>query len=64
MEKKDLDLFLEKLKEVPDFGRVKFVFLYGSHTQGKANKLSDIDFSVYYDGNEKERFNFRERRDF
>ncbi len=59
MENKDLDLFLEKLKEMPDFDKVEFVFFYGSHAQSKENKLSDIDFAVYYNGDEKKRFDFK-----
>ncbi len=59
MEKKDLELFLKKLKKMPDFGKVKFIFLFGSHVQDKENKFSDIDFAVYCEGTEKERFNFR-----
>ncbi len=56
---KRIQLFLRKLKEMPDFDKVKFVFLFGSVAGGKQNKLSDIDFAVYYDGNGKERFKFR-----
>lgn len=52
-------LFLKKLKEMPDFNRVKFVILFGSYSQNKQNKLSDIDFAVYYDGDSKQRFKFR-----
>jgi len=53
------DLFMRKLKEMPDFNKVKFIFLYGSYAENKQNKLSDIDFAVYYQGDKKERFNFR-----
>ncbi len=54
-----INLFLKKLKEMPDFHKVKFVYLFGSYSNGKENKLSDIDFAVYYDGNRNERFKFR-----
>ncbi len=54
-----LTLFMKKLQETPDFDRVKFAFLFGSHAEGKANKFSDFDFAVYYDGSSKERFKFR-----
>ena len=57
--KDKINLFMKKLKEMPDFNRVKFVFLYGSYAEKKQNKFSDIDFAVYYDGESKERFNFR-----
>jgi|SRR3989344_899543 len=52
-------LFLKRLKEMPDFNRVKFVFLFGSYSQGKQNKMSDIDFAVYYEGEKDKRFKFR-----
>lgn len=58
MEEK-INLFMKKLKEMPDFNRVKFVFLYGSYAENRQNKFSDIDFAVYYDGESKERFKFR-----
>ena len=54
----NIGIFMKKLKKVPSFANVKFVFLYGSQTDGKANKMSDYDFAVYYEGNKKERFNF------
>ena len=57
--KNKIDLFLKKLREMPDFDKVNFVFLFGSHAQGKENKFSDIDFAVYCDGDKKERFKFR-----
>ena len=52
-------LLLKKLKELPDFDRVKFIFLFGSKASGKASKISDYDYAIYYDGNGKERFEFR-----
>lgn len=57
--KDEIKMFIKKLKEMPDFDRVKFVFLFGSQTEGKANKMSDYDFAVYYEGDSKERFKFR-----
>jgi len=50
---------MKKLREMPDFDRVKFVILFGSQTNGKANKLSDYDLAVYYEGDARERFKFR-----
>ena len=58
--KKEINLFMKKLREMPDFNRVKFVILFGSQALGKANPMSDYDFAVYYDGNDRERFDFRE----
>ncbi|MBS3075250.1 nucleotidyltransferase domain-containing protein [Candidatus Pacearchaeota archaeon] len=56
-----IKLFLKKLKEMHNINRVKFVILFGSYSQGKENKLSDIDFAVYYEGNKKERYEFRKK---
>lgn len=39
--------------------KIIFIILYGSLANGKHTPLSDIDLAVYYDGNKKERFNFR-----
>lgn len=50
---------MKKLKEMLDFDKVEFVFLFGSVPEKKDNKLSDIDFAVYHSGNKKERFKFR-----
>ena len=56
--KKEISLFIEKLREMPDFHRVKFVILYGSQALGKATPMSDYDFAIYYDGNKNERYRF------
>jgi len=56
---KKINLFIEKLKKMPDFSKVKFVFLFGSQVNKRANKFSDYDFVVYYDGDKRKRFNFR-----
>ena len=37
---------------------MKFVILYGSQASGKANKMSDYDFAVYFDGDKDERYRF------
>jgi hypothetical protein len=57
--KEKINLFLKKIKEMPDFHRVKFVYLFGSYSHAKENKLSDIDFAVYYRGDKRDRFKFR-----
>lgn len=49
------------IKKIKDMGgeRIKFIILYGSAVKGKLTILSDIDLAVFYDGNKKERFDFR-----
>ena len=39
--------------------KVKFIILYGSQANGNSTPMSDIDLAIYYDGDKKERFNFR-----
>lgn len=50
---------MKKLNEMPDFKKVEFIFLFGSVSEKKDNKLSDIDFAVFHSGTKKERFKFR-----
>lgn len=57
--KKLTKLFIEKIRKMPDFKKIKFIILFGSFSNKKQTKLSDIDFAVYYDGNEDERYKFR-----
>jgi|SRR3989344_7043539 len=57
--KKEINLLLKKLRARDDFNRVKFVILFGSQAEGRAGPMSDFDFAVYYDGNDRERFDFR-----
>ncbi|MBI2105655.1 nucleotidyltransferase domain-containing protein [Candidatus Woesearchaeota archaeon] len=53
--------FMVKIRNMTDFNRVKFILLYGSVAKKKNNKLSDIDFCVYYDGNKEDAYKFRMR---
>ncbi len=62
--KKEINLFMKKLKEMPDFNRVKFVILFGSRAEGRAGPMSDYDFAVYYDGDDKERYKFLIKANF
>ncbi len=65
--KKEINLFMRKLRSMKDFHRVKFVILFGSQANGKANKMSDYDFAIYYDGDDRydflKRINFNEKFD-
>ena len=49
------------IKKIKDIGgaKIKFIVLYGSAAKGKSTGLSDIDIAVYYDGDKRERFEFR-----
>ncbi len=60
MDKKELiKEFIEKTKDSPDFNKIQFVMIFGSYTQNKQTKFSDIDIAIYFKGDKKERFNFR-----
>ena len=48
-----------KLLALDKKNKIKFIVLFGSVASGKSNPLSDIDVAVYYDGNDKQRFDFR-----
>jgi len=60
--KGDLDLGIsavaEKIKTIGG-DKVRFIILYGSKAREEMTELSDIDLAVYYDGDKKERFDFR-----
>ncbi|MFO7967080.1 MAG: nucleotidyltransferase domain-containing protein [Archaeoglobaceae archaeon] len=51
-----IDRILEKDKD-----RIKFIVLYGSFAEGTQRAESDVDLCVYYDGSERERFEFRKK---
>jgi len=60
--KGDLDLGIsavaEKIKTIGG-DKVRFIILYGSKAREEMTELSDIDLAVYFDGDKKERFDFR-----
>lgn len=60
-DEKRLEEAVETIKELDKAGKVQFIILYGSLSEGRENELSDIDLAVNYDGNEGERFEFRVR---
>ncbi|MDD1720140.1 MAG: nucleotidyltransferase domain-containing protein, partial [Methanoregulaceae archaeon] len=49
---------LAVLKEVPAFSRVRFVMLYGSVAEGRADRESDIDICIYFEGGEEDASRF------
>jgi len=54
----DKNTIVKKIRQLGK-SRVKFITLFGSYAKGTSTSRSDIDIAVFYDGNEKERFNFR-----
>ncbi|PIN91357.1 nucleotidyltransferase domain-containing protein [Candidatus Pacearchaeota archaeon CG10_big_fil_rev_8_21_14_0_10_32_14] len=60
MDKKELiKEFFEKIKDSADYNKIQFIILFGSYSQNKQTKFSDIDIAIYFKGNKKERFDFR-----
>ena len=55
----NLNKELELIKKIKGFEHVRFIFLYGSNSTGNANKNSDIDLCIYYEGLENEASRFR-----
>lgn len=51
----------KKIMALDRENRVQFIILYGSLAGDKHGKLSDIDFAIGYNGDQKQRFNFRIR---
>jgi len=49
---------IERIKEIGGM-KVRFIILYGSVVEGRLTDMSDIDLAVFYEGNKKERFEFR-----
>ena len=58
--KQDIDDAIEQIKKIGG-KKIRFIALYGSTAAGKSTNLSDIDLAVFYDGNKKERFEFRSK---
>lgn len=58
--KRDIDHAVEQIKKIGG-KKVRFISLYGTTAIGKSTNLSDIDLAVFYDGNKKERFEFRSK---
>lgn len=52
---------VKKIRALDRKNQVQFIILYGSLVEGKHDKLSDIDFAVGYNGDRKQRFDFRIR---
>src|SRR3990172_1125792 len=49
---------VNKIKQLGN-KKIRFIILYGSAVKGNFTDMSDIDIAVFYEGNKKERFDFR-----
>lgn len=45
---------LNRLKSLPKFDKLKFIYLFGSKARGEAHPRSDIDICLYYDLDDEE----------
>jgi len=54
----EISIVIAKIRDIGG-AKIKFIVLYGSAAKGKSTGLSDIDIAVYYDGDKRERFEFR-----
>ena len=54
-----LDEIPSRLEKVPGFRNVRFILLYGSVAEGRADAGSDIDLAVFFDGIKEEASLFR-----
>ncbi len=57
--KKSINEVLETIKSIDKDERVQFVILYGSVSEERQSRSSDIDLAIGYDGDREERFDFR-----
>ena len=48
-----------RLEKVPGFHNVRFILLYGSVAEGRADAGSDIDLAVFFEGTKEEGSMFR-----
>lgn len=55
----DQEKFLQTIKQLPGFQNVRFIIFHGSTAEGRALPDSDIDICIYYEGTEKERWDYR-----
>lgn len=45
---------LDRLKSLPNFDKLKFIYLFGSKARSKSHQRSDIDICLYYDLDDEE----------
>jgi len=51
----DTERLLRRLKQLPHFDRLQFVYLFGSAAHGDATTHSDTDLCLYYDISNREK---------
>lgn len=56
----DISGVINKIKDIGG-KKIRFIILFGSAAKGTSTGFSDIDIAVFYDGERRERFEFRTR---
>lgn len=49
-----VDAAVHLMRQVPGFGQVRFIILYGSAAENRMTKNSDIDLCIYFEGEKTE----------
>ncbi len=50
---------IRTIMDLDDDGLIRFIIMYGSRTRNCPREGSDLDICIYYDADEKGRFDFR-----
>ena len=50
---------IKLIKDMDKKRKVEFIICYGSYLTQKKTPMSDIDIAIFYEGDKKERFDFR-----
>jgi hypothetical protein len=54
-----VDAAVHQMQQLPGFGHVRFIILYGSAAENRMTKESDIDLCIYYEGERMDAARFR-----
>ncbi len=54
-----VDAVVNRMRQLPGFGHVQFIILYGSAAENRMTKESDIDLCIYYEGERMDAARFR-----
>lgn len=57
----DINTIKNKILELDQHRKIKFIFIFGSVAENKSTPLSDVDIALYYAGSAAERFDFRRK---
>jgi len=55
----DQEKFMQTIRRLPGFQKVRFIVFHGSAAEGRALPDSDIDICIYYEGTPEEQWTYR-----